>query len=73
MVIVNKNENATGFLTIDDLEPGEVFRFQDGVMVYLITDGDCVIDVETGAMFNIYEKNFEYRPVERVNCHLVIE
>lgn len=73
MRIANKNENVTGFLTVDDLESGEVFRFTDDTSVYLMTDDNFVVDVETGRVSDIYARDLEYRPVERVNCHLVIE
>lgn len=73
MRIVNKKEEVTGFLTVEDLKPGEVFRFTDDISVYLMTDDDCVVDVETGAVYNTDVSELEYRPVERINCHLVIE
>lgn len=71
MRIVNKNTNITGFLTINDLDAGETFRFKDDITVYLVTD-DFIVDVETGEVSNIFSENLDYRPVERVNCHLVI-
>jgi hypothetical protein len=73
MRVVNKNEEVTGFLTVEDLEPGEVFRFQDSTGVYLMTDDNFVVNVETGGVSDIYARDLEYRPVERINCHLVIE
>ena len=73
MRVVNKNEEVTGFLTVDDLDSGEVFRFQDSTGVYLMTDDNFVVDVETGGVSDIYTRDLEYRPVERINCHLVIE
>lgn len=73
MRIVNKNEEVTGFLTINDLDAGETFRFKDDTCVLLMTDDYYVVDVETGTTYNTDVDELEYRPVERVNCHLVIE
>lgn len=73
MRVFNKNEYATGFLTVNDLESGEVFRFKDETCIYLMTDDNYVVDVETGSVYDIDVAEFEYRPVERINCHLVIE
>ena len=73
MVIVNKNENITGFLTINDLDAGEVFRFKDSINVYLMTDDNFVVNVESGGVSDIFGEDLEYRPVERVKCHLFIE
>lgn len=73
MRVVNKNENATGFLTINDLDAGETFRFKDDTCILLMTDDYYVVDVETGTTYNTDEDGLEYRPVERVSCYLVIE
>ena len=73
MKVFNKNEYVTGFLTVDDLESGEVFRFKDETCIYLMTDDIYMVNVETGSMYDITGAEFEHRPVERVNCHLVIE
>ena len=73
MRIVNKNEEATSFLTINNLEPGEVFRFTDDISVYLMIDEYSYVDVETGAVYRPDASELEYRPVEGINCHLVIE
>lgn len=74
MRIVNKNDNAVSFLTVDDLSPGEVFRFKDkAACIYLMTDDCYAIDVETGAICDTDTSEFKYSPVERISCHLVIE
>jgi hypothetical protein len=38
-----------------------------------MTDDNFVVNVETGGVSDIYARDLEYRPVERINCHLVIE
>lgn len=73
MRIVNKNEEVTGFLTINDLDAGETFRFKDDTCILLMTDDYCVVDIETGTTYNAETAELEYRPVERVNCYVVIE
>ena len=73
MRIVNKNEEVTGFLTINDLDAGETFRFKDDTCVLLMSNDYYAVDVETGEVYHTDVAELEYRPVERVNCHLVIE
>lgn len=72
MRVVNKNEEVTGFLTINDLDAGETFRFKDDTCILLLTDNYYAVDVETGTAYNT-DAEFEYRPVERVNCYVVVE
>lgn len=73
MKVVNKNEYATGFLTVNDLDAGEVFRFKDETRIYLMSDDCYAVDVETGEVCYTDVAELEYRPVERVSCHLVID
>lgn len=61
-----------GFLTTRDLVAGEVFAFEDDDKhLYMITDDDKLVDVETGEV--IYEYEQEERPVKRINAKIVIE
>jgi hypothetical protein len=73
MRVVNKNEEVTGFLTINDLDAGETFRFKDETCILLMTNEYYVVDIETGTTYNTDEAGLEYRPVERVNCYVVVE
>ena len=73
MRVVNKNDNATNILTVNDLDAGEVFRFTGATDIYLMSDEFYIINIETGLILDTNKEEFEYKPIERINCHLVIE
>lgn len=73
MRVVNKNENITGYLTIEDLDGGEVFRFVDNTSIFLCSNDAYIVNVESGELFDIYASGFEDKPIERIKCCLIIE
>lgn len=73
MRVVNKNEKITGYLTFEDLESGEAFRFLDNASIFLCSDDACIINIESGELIDVYASGCNEKPIERIKCYLVIE
>ena len=61
-----------GFLRICDLHSGESFAFEDdSENLFMTTDSDLIIQLESGEVFANYE--YQDKPIKRIKAKIVIE
>lgn len=74
MEIKGRQLRVNGYLTVDDLEMGEVFIFlDDSSTIWMVGDNDVYINLENGELYDTYDSDVESKPVRRVKCHLEVE
>lgn len=73
---INGNIEIKGFLTIEDLDYGDTFAFDDDNTLYLLgvneLDYPCVIDLENGKILDADDNKMMNRPIHRINAKVII-
>ena len=74
---INGKVEVQGFTTIEDLECGTVFVFCDDnepmlVGCNYVEDTTYVIRLSDGAVYGVYEKGWEDRPVRQIKAVLTV-
>ena len=71
-MVVEGKVKVNGYLRMCDLCYGEAFAFEDDSRnLFMITDGDFFVHLETGQTFD--SSQHEDKPVKRVKAKIVIE
>ena len=71
-MVVEGKIKVNGYLKMCDLCYGEAFAFEDDSRnLFMITDEDFFVHLETGETFN--SSPHEDRPVKRIKAKIVIE
>lgn len=74
---INGTVTVKGFLTIEDLDVGETFAFDDDNTLYLLGENElgysCVIDLENGKILDVEDNNMLNRPIHRIKAQVVIK
>ena len=74
MEIKGRQLRVNGYLTVDDLEMGEVFIFVDDPdSFWIMGDNDVCVNLRNGETCYPYEYDNDSKPVRRVKCHLEVE
>lgn len=73
---INGEIAVKGFLTIDDLDCGDTFAFDDDNTLYLLgvneLDYPCVINLENGKILDAEDNKMIDRPIHRINAIVTI-
>ncbi len=74
---INGTVDVKGFLTIEDLDYGDTFAFDDEDTLYLLgvneLDYPCIIDLENGKILDADDNKMMTRPIHRIKAEVVIK
>ena len=73
MLKITNKVAITGFLSVSDLEQGDLFAFLDEEKVYLMTDSDYFVRLPDGEIFDVYGDNYRDRPIKTLNAEMTIK
>lgn len=74
MEIKGRQLRVNNYLTVGDLETGEVFIFADDAdSIWMLSDSDICINLGNGDTCNPFDYDLENKPIRKVKCYLEIE
>ena len=74
---INGTVEVKGFLTIEDLDYGDTFAFDDDNTLYLLGTSEggfaYAINLENGMILEVEDNNMLNRPIHRIKAQVVIK